>query len=909
MSENKTIIIDLDDSSNAKGFDKKNILHYKSYDKVREFLDEFSKQKRSEKNDCTPKKSDLTYKHNTITILGTRGSGKTSFLLSVKDLIETDNRYKDLLVLDMVDPTLVEEKGHVFLNVISIICEEVNERLKQNESSPRNNLCGKGESWKNQMRKLAKGLPSIDGIGDNKFGEWQDAEFVMQNELMAIESARNLAKNFSLFIDYSLEILEKKYFVLFFDDIDVDSSKGHAVMETIRKYFVSDQLITFLSGDLKLYNTLVRDRKWQSFGEKIITYETSKHFQEDSIRKANMKHYNDIVTDLTSQYLIKIMQPKYRIHLFTMFEYYSRDRERIHIKVSNDESISIKKYLDAIFIRFGIHSDFQKTSFIEFLLQQSLRTVLHFLQYFKVDDKKHQFEYTDLISVFLSDLYEKNIDVGLLQSSQTHSISIILKVLMQEKMLKDSYQLVPNTLDNSLNASLFVFSLLTSDSISKGKTFLVFEYFIKIAYLRNFFEKNSSNKEIHEIIKFVGLYNERVLRDTSNQLQAALFGLIDNKGNSSEFGLIPLYALAKKAKKSSFESTYRIDYVFKEERLINRIFGYMPCFIGQYSKKRSTEMFYSIISLLSTIGELCKRYDNKSLTSDNISSTLIELSQIRNYSIYENSTNRTNSGISEDGPSHFAEVVSDDSGYMELGLFGDSLFCWLEKQVIAPPYLLGKIFTRFYSSLNKIGNEEFTNLGKFFNLQILAFFNSVLIEETRDKNFNNLNLNYDNLNKSDSGFLNNFKKSKDVLADLELTTWFMSCPIFHVYLDFSYSESIAGELHKLNDRDCLFITYFGGNSIYDILSNVLLDGSASDENISKVSSEASMENRYAKNYLAIIFKDNFIKRYKRKIYQKPTIDKFFLEYEKYFLDKLDDEHKKEFIKYCVERYESESSLK
>jgi Cdc6-like AAA superfamily ATPase len=63
--------------------------------------------------------------HDTITILGTRGSGKTSFLLSIRE------KYKKskIAVLKIIDPTLIEEKGHVFLNIVSMIKDEVNKKL------------------------------------------------------------------------------------------------------------------------------------------------------------------------------------------------------------------------------------------------------------------------------------------------------------------------------------------------------------------------------------------------------------------------------------------------------------------------------------------------------------------------------------------------------------------------------------------------------------------------------------------------------------------------------------------------------------------------------------------------------------------------------------------------------------
>ncbi|MHA4740317.1 hypothetical protein [Dyadobacter sp. MSC1_007] len=194
------------------------------------------------------------YLHNTITILGTRGSGKTSFLLSIKKWIEKNGKdfqngidLSQIQVLDIIDPTLIEEKGHVFLNVISLVMDLVEERLNKQDCYPTNDTKSlhTRKEWRELLNKLAAGLPSIDGIGNYNGDSWQDPEFVMDNGLKAVSASQKLLKNFNTFLQKSLDIIEKKAFLLIFDDIDVDSSKGWVVLETIRKYFTGTKLITW----------------------------------------------------------------------------------------------------------------------------------------------------------------------------------------------------------------------------------------------------------------------------------------------------------------------------------------------------------------------------------------------------------------------------------------------------------------------------------------------------------------------------------------------------------------------------------------------------------------------------------------------------------------------------------------
>src|SRR5690554_6011198 len=60
--------------------------------------------------------------HNTVLINGKRGMGKTSFIFSVIDnKTNSENEWQnDVCVLGVIDPTMIETKEHIFLNVIQL---------------------------------------------------------------------------------------------------------------------------------------------------------------------------------------------------------------------------------------------------------------------------------------------------------------------------------------------------------------------------------------------------------------------------------------------------------------------------------------------------------------------------------------------------------------------------------------------------------------------------------------------------------------------------------------------------------------------------------------------------------------------------------------------------------------------
>ena len=308
-----SIIINLQDSSNAKEYEFGNLIHQREFNRVIELIDDRISNVPLSKHTEKDKNSRQRY-NDTISILGSRGSGKTSFLLSLLKFYKADEKRKDKAeVLGIIDPTLIEEKGHVFLTIISMIEETVCRKLNLNDCSPNDtDYCIKKE-WKDRLRKLADGLPSINGVGlGMNDTNWQDAEFIMDRGLKSVKAAKDLEANFNELVAFALTTLDRKVFIITLDDIDVDFLKGWPVLETIRKYLTSPQIIVLLSGDLKLYSKAIRKQQWKNFGKALLINEGER------LRKKF--EYNDLVTEMESQYMQKVIQPSNRIRLTTLYE-------------------------------------------------------------------------------------------------------------------------------------------------------------------------------------------------------------------------------------------------------------------------------------------------------------------------------------------------------------------------------------------------------------------------------------------------------------------------------------------------------------------------------------------------------------------------------------------------------------
>ncbi len=831
------VSIVLEDSSHAKNFTQETSIHQFEYNQITRFIDDLIPKELEEKS--------KKYLHNTITVLGTRGSGKTSFLLTLRQAYKSHKRLK---VLQIIDPTLIEDKGHVFVNIIAAIRTEVFEALEAKEQN--NETRELRKEWRHSMMALAAGLPSIDGMGSTAQESWQDPEYVLDKGLTNVYSALNLAKNFDNFLKISLSIIERTSFLLIFDDIDVDATKGWAVLETIRKYFTTSRLITILSGDLKLYSLVVRQKKWKNFGAEILKYEGQ--------NPDKLAYFNNMVTELESQYLQKIMQPKFRIHLLSLQEKKLINRlPKIIVKESSrdEKGNEIQELYSHIFNRFGIRNIGQTEVFNTFILSQPFRTQVQFASIMdnKMIDRKSTNFLTmsnseKITDIFLSDLLEQEIDVNLANSTSKFLNSIALRFLLKRNQLKDLYQLQPSTTDSSLNACLLSLNLLISKSLLESSFHLSFDYFIKIGYTRNLLnhlnERARGNEpNLNDLCEKSGLFHDGVLRDTVGKMNAYLIGSTQARSYRTDHTLfnISLLGLNGPAKRKIVD---RLDYIFPNAGSIKSILGTLPSYSAVFSFKNSSTVGYSIYLVIAAIGELVRIYENQSdlPNSDHLRlqlcSTLMELSQHRQYPAPDfrtgGSANNPNEDKDIEEEIDFDDLSSGSETDQETTDFITGLISWLEKipRTAIAPHVLGKVSTRFYYALQNIFDRRAAGLplGELFHYQTVAFMNAILIEDIRENLADSSYLNINNTNFSDKLLISNIQKTlkrKDIDSKIEVlaySQWMLSCPILRGYLRDGKESGLTEALEKFSGtKNKVFL------SITDLLNQVALEGNQNRE--------------------------------------------------------------------------------
>lgn len=438
--------------------------------------------------------------HNTVLINGKRGMGKTSFIFSVIEnrTNDEDEWHKDVCVLGVIDPTMIETKEHIFLNVIQTIHEKV--ELSKECSSVQvfesNYKC-----WLDSLKTLAGGLSILDGVGTEELKRdlWDSPELILERGLVNAKQGKKLERYFHAFLDESLKILKKKAFLLILDDIDTSLNQGKSILETLRKYFTSRKLIVTLLGDIDLYSTIVRQLQW----EKIDPEGVLRRYED-------IKDYREQVLHLEEQYLTKLLKPENRITLRQLFEL----KDEIEVQVSGD---SEKRSLE-IFIKelaeecFRVKNQpYNARLFERTLLTQSTRSVIQVLKAWGAKGENISSDNLSMFAESLQQIFYTTIKKQFEQHNlvEPHDsgklLNLIAKYLLKERKLSDNdLKLLPAQFSDDENVSLVYLNALINSRLAP-KDYL--SYFLRVGYVLTQFPQIKDGS-LSKFIEHIGMNAE-----------------------------------------------------------------------------------------------------------------------------------------------------------------------------------------------------------------------------------------------------------------------------------------------------------------------------------------------------------------------------------------------------------------
>lgn len=815
-------IINLEQSTFAHSFNDEELIHKEEFDRVMKLINQ--KLASIHPNDINEGMARVHY-HNTISVFGERGSGKTSFLYSVIDRVDKNK----VEVLNIVDPTLIEEKEHIFLLVVSQINEAVKRKLTSSECKLGSKSFQQRNTWNIKLQRLAKGLPTLEKVGaGHNTKEWQSHEFIMERGLSCVDSAFNLEHDFHMLVKYALEILEKEAFMLVLDDIDVDMRKGWDVLEMLRRYITTPQIITLLSGNLKLYSLNVRKNQWKQLF-------LNKEYEPD-------KGYTQIVNELEGQYLLKVLKPENRVHLNSLAGTISYKKQQYIINPFRGEELTIQEVYKLILEDFGIKGSIQQSIFLDYLLSLSVRTQIQFIA-----SNEIYHNIIDSIDAFLSRLYAAEVNVSQAVSNVLVLNIIIQRYLEEQKTSPDLYLLTPSSHNEDQNACLMAFSLIFAKQVETD-SFLIFDYFIRMGYMRNVMKELS-----------VGLENDFYSRTAlSHQMS-----LKDNVGLSIGYcyeqrsmmtSHVALHGFSEKDKKGVENKTGRFDHELRSRaNRAQEIIAYLPLCVLRFTERGGSKLFYSFYNLMAAISEILK----VSKGDDCSSAIKMELNKLSILHSYPTRRRTTSVQKNRTAPLDFElidnEVIeskdTEDDG--EIEKLVDYLSQWAkEYNETIPPYLIGKIANRTFLSIQKIAES---NLGDQMHRIVIAFLNASLIEELSERYKKSVKgdsidkLRIDNAINDDNVFFYNidFVSRNKALDSIGLTIWMAKCPLIWCFMKPGSLDrkTVTRELDGKYEVFAPFkVDYEQNINVYDLLRHVYVLGgkktakpffSGSIKNISK----------------------------------------------------------------------------
>lgn len=413
----KPIVIDISNIDTKSVKKQEGFLQEEGFEKVAELLNKEVKGKKN-KNPATLQRS-----HNTIFINGQRGSGKTQFLISIKNYLKTENKktLKKLYFIKSVDPTLLHDNESFLTIILAKILNQLEEENHLNDLSK--------EEQSEFYQHLTNVSSAIDGVIYKHNENKSSLEHISQDQ-----TSLRLESYLNAFFYKVTQIVKKRKVVLLIDDIDMAFEKGFEVLEVIRKYLSSSYIVPIITGDEELYKTIVINHfleltKKLNSKPTIVTYNfeinhnNSSDININTGEKEKDSEKNDRENILTLDFLTKVLPLDKRIKLKSIYQL--AYNQPIIFKYQNAPypfdrtSTNISYFYKQATIIFS-NEQTNSSRFEKNLFENSLRRIIQFLHGEYQKDKKSingQFSLVDIKTITNN---SNKYNLNLLEGLRTH---------------------------------------------------------------------------------------------------------------------------------------------------------------------------------------------------------------------------------------------------------------------------------------------------------------------------------------------------------------------------------------------------------------------------------------------------------------------------------------------------------
>ncbi|MBZ9613958.1 hypothetical protein [Clostridium estertheticum] len=302
---------------------------------IREVARVHNKAKTNEKKDGQLDREFERHFNNIFSILVGRGSGKTSVLLTMKYKITENNSDKDI-ILPLIVPEIMGQTSDVLGWILGSIGDAIDEieknfydksiYLKEKEFKGYFESCRKKQD--NPLREKYNELLKQYGYTKPDYRTILIKQFVGLNEY--IENARNMMDSDQKLVVKFEELLEEIFKIkkkdneskhgmdnqpllfVFFDDVDLSTDRCAEVLSVALRYLSNSNVVVFVAGNYMTFSEVLTIDALKKDG---ILYDDMMKSSFFTGEFDSNKTALEIRTELTQDYLKKVMPPAFRYYI------------------------------------------------------------------------------------------------------------------------------------------------------------------------------------------------------------------------------------------------------------------------------------------------------------------------------------------------------------------------------------------------------------------------------------------------------------------------------------------------------------------------------------------------------------------------------------------------------------------
>lgn len=232
-------------------------------------------------------------RNNIIAFTGDRGTGKTSCMVSVLNMLDDHmKRVKDnktFAKVDIVDPSFFDENT----NIIYLVVGKMFAAFRESVDKDREKSLGEEGIIHDLMDSFSKVLSQISKMGKAPLNENDTDIHQLRNLLVTVDLKTSLKD----LVDTYLKYFKKDFLVIPVDDLDNNTAQAYQMMEQIRKYLILPNVVILISFKLEQLSN-VAELYFSNLYKSIYS-----------------KGKNVDIADMAQKYLLKLFPLEHRIAL------------------------------------------------------------------------------------------------------------------------------------------------------------------------------------------------------------------------------------------------------------------------------------------------------------------------------------------------------------------------------------------------------------------------------------------------------------------------------------------------------------------------------------------------------------------------------------------------------------------